>query len=132
VPHERVEQLMRAADVFVHGSHREGSSFALIEALATGLTPVVTDIPSSRALVGDGGAGILWRCGDSGSLRDALLRAAAGIGAETRARARAHFDEHVSSLAIGRKLAAAYASLVRSTRVTSARAPEEALAGGKW
>ena len=34
VPHSRVEQLMRAADVFVLGSHREGSSFSLIEALA--------------------------------------------------------------------------------------------------
>ena len=34
VPHARIEPLMRAADLFVLGSHREGSSFSLIEALA--------------------------------------------------------------------------------------------------
>ena len=39
VPHEQIELLMRAADLFVLGSHREGSSFSLIEAPATGLTP---------------------------------------------------------------------------------------------
>ena len=33
VPHSDVEQLMRAADLFVLGSHREGGSFSLIEAL---------------------------------------------------------------------------------------------------
>ncbi len=52
VPHERIEMLMRAADLFVLGSHREGGNTSLIEALATGLLPVVTDIPSSRSLLG--------------------------------------------------------------------------------
>ena len=41
----RVEELMRAADIFTLGSHREGSGYALTEALACGLPPVVTDIP---------------------------------------------------------------------------------------
>jgi len=132
VPHERVEQLMRAADLFLLASHREGGSFALIEALATGLTPVVTDIPSSRALIGDGAAGVLWRCGDSRSLRDALRRATAMTGARMRARVRARFDDHVSSIAIGRKFAAAYASLVRSAGATSAERPAQALAGERW
>jgi glycosyltransferase involved in cell wall biosynthesis len=100
VPHERVEQLMRAADLFVLGSHREGGSFALIEAVAAGASPVVTDIPSSRALTGDGAVGALWRCGET-------------LGPATRVRVRAHFDAHLSSAAIGRKLAAAYDRLVR-------------------
>jgi glycosyltransferase involved in cell wall biosynthesis len=39
VRHEQVEMLMRAADLFVLGSHREGSSFSLIEALATDSRP---------------------------------------------------------------------------------------------
>ena len=111
VPHERVEQLMRAADVFVHGSHREGSSFALMEALATGLTPVVTDIPSSRMLTGNGAVGELWQCGDPHSLERALVRAAASLGSSSRAAVRAHFDEHLSSAALGRTFAAAYREL---------------------
>ena len=59
---------MRAADLFVLGSHREGGSSALVEAMATGRTPVVTDIPSSRALTGNGAVGELWPCGDSRAL----------------------------------------------------------------
>jgi glycosyltransferase involved in cell wall biosynthesis len=108
VPHARIETLMRAADLFVLGSHREGSSFSLIEALATGLTPVVTDIPSLRALTGNGAVGALWPRGDSRALADALRSTAASLGPRTRAAVRAHFDEHLSSAAIGRKLAAAY------------------------
>src|SRR5262249_53759160 len=57
VPHEQVEQLMRAADLFVIGSHFEGSGYALIEALACGLQPVVTDIASFRALTAGGTIG---------------------------------------------------------------------------
>ncbi len=88
VPHERVEQLMRAADLFVLGSHREGGSSALVEAMATGLTPVVTDIPSSRALTGNGAVGELWPCGDSRALGTALQRdAAASWRGGARARA---------------------------------------------
>ena len=51
---------MRAADLFVLGSHREGSGYSLIEALACGLPPIVTDIPSFRSLTGAGVVGALW------------------------------------------------------------------------
>lgn len=112
VPHDEVEQLMRAADLFVLGSHREGSSFALIEALATGLTPVVTDIPSLRVLTGNGAVGRLWRCGDSRALAAALRDAAAGLGPRSRSEVRAHFDEHLASPAIGGKFVAAYRELL--------------------
>jgi glycosyltransferase involved in cell wall biosynthesis len=124
VPHERVEQLMRAADLFVHASHREGSSFALIEALATGLTPVATDIPSLRALTGDGAVGALWRRGDPRSLHDALLQSAAATSADTKTQIRGHFDSHLSSTALGCKLAAAYSKIT----ATSAIAADGALA----
>ena len=119
VPHGQIEQLMRAADLFVLGSYREGSCFALIEALATGLTPVVTDIPSLRMLTGGGAVGELWRCGDSDALTAALLRASAVRGQRSRALVRAHFDEQLSSATLGRKFAAAYRAL--APRVAQAR-----------
>ena len=111
VPHERVEQLMRAADAFVLGSHREGSGYSLIEALACGLPPVVTNIPSFRALTGAGAVGMLWEPGNPRSLCAALLalRARAGL----RTGVRAHFDRELSFGALGRKLAAAYGGLVQ-------------------
>jgi glycosyltransferase involved in cell wall biosynthesis len=115
--------LMHAADLFVLGSHREGGNTSLIEALATGLPPVVTDISSSRSLLGHGAAGFLWRPGDARSLGDALVRAAAAIGPETRARARAHFDSHLSSSALGRELAAAYRRIAAPLPITADGVP---------
>jgi glycosyltransferase involved in cell wall biosynthesis len=113
VAHEKVEQLMRAADLFVLGSHREGGSSALVEAMATGLTPVVTDVPSSRALTGDGAVGALWPCGDSAALGAALLASAATLGAAARARVLSHFEAHLSAPALGRRLVSAYTRLLQ-------------------
>lgn len=108
VSHARVEQLLRAADAFISGSHREGSGYALIEALACGVPPVVTDIPSFRALTGAGAVGRLWQPGDANSLCSALLAVAEGTGAPSRAAVRAHFERELSSAALGRKLVGAY------------------------
>jgi glycosyltransferase involved in cell wall biosynthesis len=111
VPHERIAELMQAADVFVLGSHREGSGYSLIEALACGLPPVVTDISSFRALTG-GTVGRLWPPGDARALSAALGSIAASLGPGSRAEVRAHFDRELSFLALGRKLAAAYSELL--------------------
>ena len=116
VPHARVEQLMRAADVFVLGSHREGSGYSLIEALACGLPPVVTDIPSFRSLTGQGAVGMLWPCGDSRALGAALQAIAARTGSEMRIQVRAHFERELSFDALGAKLAAMYADVSASPR----------------
>lgn len=128
VPHQRVEQLMRAADVFVLGSHREGSGYSLIEALACGLPPVVTDIPSFRSLTAAGAVGALWPCGDARALGEALRAVAARAGAETRAAVRTHFDRELSLDALGSKLAAMYADVIeRKQRRSHARcAPQSA------
>ena len=111
LPHERIEELMRAADLFVLGSHREGSGLA-IEALACGLPPVVTDIPSFRALTA-GTVGSLWPAGDAAALSHALRCIAPLLGEPMRERVHAHFDRELSRAALGRKLAAAYAQLIR-------------------
>jgi glycosyltransferase involved in cell wall biosynthesis len=111
VPHEQVEQLMRAADLFVLGSHREGSGFSVIEALACGLPPIITTIPSFRALTGRGKVGALWKCNDATNLGDALWAVAQQPRSEARAAARQHFDQELSFDAVGRKFLAAYESL---------------------
>jgi glycosyltransferase involved in cell wall biosynthesis len=113
VPHERVQALMRAADLFVSGSHREGSGYSVIEALASGLCPVVTDIPSFRSLVGTGGdaAGFLWRRGDARCLATALANAWTQPREKLRAMACARFESELSFAALGRKLDAVYVQL---------------------
>jgi glycosyltransferase involved in cell wall biosynthesis len=46
-----VEQLLSGHDIYVSMSHVEGFSLALIEAMAQGLTPVVTDVGAAPMLV---------------------------------------------------------------------------------
>jgi glycosyltransferase involved in cell wall biosynthesis len=124
VPHDRIEQLMRAADVFVLGSHHEGSGFSLIEALACGLPPVVTDIPSFRALTGTGAVGMLWPCDDAHAFAAALLSVVARSGIQMRAAVRAHFDRELSFDALGHHLAQMYQDLLeRSGRCAAAAIP---------
>jgi len=108
VPHARVELLMRAADVFVLGSHWEGSGYALIEALACGLPPVVTDIPPFRSLIGNGDIGRLWPCADAHRLAEALTNIARRPRDELRNAVLAHFAAEASFAAVGRKLLSAY------------------------
>lgn len=117
-PHEEIEPLMQAADVFVLGSHSEGSGYALIEALACGLPPLVTDIPSFRALTGDGAVGRLWWRGDPQTLTDSLLGIASELSPARRAAVRAHFDRELSFSGLGRRLAETYQDLV--TRAATA------------
>jgi glycosyltransferase involved in cell wall biosynthesis len=108
VPHARVEELMRAADIFVLGSHRESTGYALIEAFACGASPVVTDIPAFRSLTCGAQAGKLWPRGDAHALAEALRATAAAINSDTRASMRAHFERELSFHAMGSKLVAMY------------------------
>ena len=112
--HERIEQLMSAADFFVQGSHRESTGYSLLEALACGLPPLVTDIPSFRSLAGDEGA--LWKVGDSAQLARLLVELAAespDAAARRRTAARERFEAQWSPAALGRRLCAVYEDLLR-------------------
>ncbi len=110
VPHARIEALLHASDLFVSGSHCEGSGYAVIEALACGIVPVLSDIPAFRALTGEGRIGHLFPCGDAARLADGLVSAAKAR--TPRERVRAHFEGALSFAAVGRKWAGAYAQVI--------------------
>ena len=109
VPYDAMPLYYSSADLFVSGSHREGSGYALIEAMACGLIPVVTDIPSFRVIAGD--CGTRWTAGDAESLHDALVGASRFDGAAESARVREHFARELSWGAIAGKTLAAYRTL---------------------
>ena len=109
VPHETLPMYYSAADIFVLGSHHEGSGYALIEACACGAIPVVTGIPTFRVITGDGTRGALWTPGDVASLAHALLEMAGRDLGALRADLARHFENELSWAAIGRRALAIYA-----------------------
>lgn len=120
MPHARIETLMRAADLFVSASRREGSGYAAIEAIACGTAPVLTDIPAFRALTGDARIGRLWPCGDARALADALV--AATLDPMAAEQVRAHFDATLSFAAVGRRWREAYLQMLKGRRDAYAQA----------
>jgi glycosyltransferase involved in cell wall biosynthesis len=115
-PHQQIEQLMRAADFFVLGSHREGSGYSVLEALACGATPLVTDIPSLRRITGDGAVGALFAPGNADALAAAMTSWARRDRSALRRAARGHFERRLSLPALGAELAAAYQAVRERAR----------------
>jgi glycosyltransferase involved in cell wall biosynthesis len=111
-PHTEMEQRFRAADFFLQTSHHEAAGFSLIEALACGATPIVTDIPPARRIVGDAGA--LTPVGDAPSMARALVDWASRDRDRLRCIARARFDESLTFASIGRDLRKTYETLAAS------------------
>ena len=103
-PHCEVESLCQAANFLVQGSHEEGSGYGVIEALACGATPIVTDIPSLRKITGNGRAGALSPPGDASAMARNLVEWSSRDRARLRVAARRHFEHALSYSVMGRDL----------------------------
>ena len=105
---DEIDVLLAAADLFVLPSYEEGTSLALLEAMAAGLPVVASDIPGNRPLVTDGEQGLLVPPRDADALAAAIHRIwneadlAARLGAAARDRAMSRFsldrtlDQHLA------------------------------------
>ncbi len=115
VAYERMEGYFNSADFLLQGSHKEGSGFALADALACGTVPVVTDIAPFRFMTAaaDSGraCGALWPPGDAEALSSAILELARRPVKPQHQAARALFEHRLSFEAIGRQAARAYREL---------------------
>lgn len=89
-----------AADYYLSGSHREGSGFALLEAMYCGCIPIVTDIPSFKKITDGGRLGFFYPPGR----RDALLQVLLGLAHTNvpalRAKILTYAQEHFTHAAI--------------------------------
>jgi len=86
VADEELPLWYRAADAFVFPSRKEGWGLAVLEAMASGLPVVATDIPVFREYLLAGRDALLVAPGHPASLADAMRRMA--MDAELRARLR--------------------------------------------
>jgi len=59
IPHEAMPNVLFQTDIYVSTSLHDGTSVSLLEALASGAFPVVTDIPSNREWISQGRNGFL-------------------------------------------------------------------------
>ena len=113
--HEEIEHYLRAADLFVLASESEAMGFAAIEALACGIPPLLSDIPSFRRITRDGSVGALFPNGDAEALARLLVDWSGTDNDEARARTREHFERFLSYDVLGRELHAAYTALAEGS-----------------
>jgi L-malate glycosyltransferase len=73
---EKLPAWFRAADIYISCTKSDGTSISLLEAMATGLPVVVTDIPSNREWVSERHNGWLTTPGSPQSVADKILEAA--------------------------------------------------------
>jgi glycosyltransferase involved in cell wall biosynthesis len=107
VAHVEMTRWYRSADVYLSTSHREGSNYSLIEALQHGCRPVVTEIASHAAIVGE--------LAPRFAVRD-VSRAAALIATDAPSRhtVARHSAEHLSWSSVAAQLTRSYRQSLRA------------------
>jgi len=68
-----VREILAEADVLVHASEGEGSTYALIESMCAGIPAVVTEAGAAREQIADGATGFVLGRNDYAGFADRLL-----------------------------------------------------------
>lgn len=68
-----IPDVLRSADVFALPSRREGFGLAAVEAMATGVPVVATDVGGLREFLTDGQNALVCRVGDPGDLAEKVI-----------------------------------------------------------
>lgn len=75
VSDEGMVSALRAATFYISASHSDGASASLLEAMASGLFPILSDIPANREWVVSGENGLLFKPGDHHALANCMEQA---------------------------------------------------------
>jgi glycosyltransferase involved in cell wall biosynthesis len=81
----RLDAELGAAHVYVSTSRSDSTSVSLLEAMAAGCFPVVSDIAANREWLEDGSTGLFFPVGDDAALAACLQRAATDAALRARA-----------------------------------------------
>ncbi|MDP2307790.1 MAG: glycosyltransferase family 4 protein [Pseudomonadota bacterium] len=113
--------LYAEADILLQSSVREVCGVAVIEALACGCVPVVTDIPPFRRLLDGGHVGRLFPRGDGVALAAQVLALLDGDLGGASAAARARFDRALSFDVLAAELESIYGAAIAHQDTGSTR-----------
>jgi glycosyltransferase involved in cell wall biosynthesis len=110
-----VEKVLAASDFFVLPSRFDAMPVALIEAMASGLASVVTDVGDSAELVEHGRLGLVVRPDDVGGLAAAVGRLASDAALRaSMGREAYHASERYSAAATARQIEDVYGGLLHA------------------
>jgi glycosyltransferase involved in cell wall biosynthesis len=112
IQHSQLQDIYNSSDYFVLGSHREGSGFSLAEAMACGVVPVITDIPSFRVMTDGGRIGACWRPGSPEAFADKFLEVVRQPLEQLSRNAEGFFQSQLSYKAIARDAVRAYREVI--------------------
>lgn len=104
INHKNLENWFQKSSFFIMGSHKEGGSIALIEAMACGCIPIVTNIPANVKMTNHGKCGFLFEPGNNKELNEILLNLI-GVNLEKmRKEVISTFQQEMSHFAIVQKI----------------------------
>ena len=75
-PRDQLAQMYAASDCLFHPTLYEGMPNVVLEAMASGLPVIASDVPGNNDLVRDGKTGLLCRLGDATAFIEAVSRLA--------------------------------------------------------
>jgi glycosyltransferase involved in cell wall biosynthesis len=96
IPPPAVEDFLNSADFLIQCSLQEVAGYSVLEAISCGVIPVVTDIPSFRAMTDGGRFGVLFPAGDDRLLAERTLALAPGEIASRAGKLREFFEQSLS------------------------------------
>ena len=114
VAFEQMPAIYSSADLMLQSSLREFSGCAILEGMACGAIPVISDIPSFRMMTGNGQVGSLFPVGDAQSLAAQLLAIPADAISRHSQAVRAYFVAELSFAAMAAQLEQVYREIASS------------------
>lgn len=106
---------LRASDLYVHCSDREGLGIAIVEAMAVGLPVIVSDLPAHREVAGDAPVPIV-PVGDRRALADRILQHSPGTAEDVGEALRARWKETFTMEGMVRSHEALYRQALERSR----------------
>jgi len=118
VPNDELPEILRRHDVYLSASLWDGTSLSLLEAMAMGLFPIVSDIKANAAWLNHNADGLLHKVGNARDLADCImqLRSNPQLSVDAAGRNREKIVRSASRKANMKRLEGIYQELIDKRR----------------